>query len=157
MVTIVGAPQLEYVSTYSAILKPPIQAGGPFGTRMVFEVVGGEFHGASGERGTLLTGGADWLLVGQDGWGRLDVRAQIQMADGAVLYAQYYGLIEMNEAVMAALQNGTPTNFDQQYFRTSPRFEASDTRYAWLQQSVFVGQGRIIAGPGVEYNVFRVK
>jgi hypothetical protein len=157
MVANIGAPPLEYVGTYTAILKPPIQAGGPFGTRMVFEVVGGEFHGASGERGTLLTGGADWLLVGQDGWGRLDVRAQMQMADGAVLYVQYYGLIEMNEAVTSALQNGTSTTFDQQYFRTSPRFESSDPRYAWMQQNVFVGRGRIIAGPGVEYNLFRIR
>ena len=157
MAAVVEAPQLEYVGTYNASLKPPIQAGGPFGTRMIFEVVGGEFRGAHGETGTFLTGGADWLLVGQDGWGRLDVRAQIQMADGVVLYVQYHGLIEMNDAVIGALQNNTPTNFDQQYFRTSPRFETSDPRYAWLQQNVFVGQGRIIAGPGVEYNVFRIK
>lgn len=156
MVATVNTPQLEYVGTYTVNLKPPIQAGGPFGTRMVFEIVDGEFHGAAGERGTLLTGGADWLLIGPDGWGRLDVRAQIQMADGAVLYTQYYGLIEMNEAVNGALQNGTSTDFDQQYFRTSPRFESSEPRYAWMQQSAFVGQGRIIAGPGVEYNVFRI-
>jgi hypothetical protein len=58
---------------------------------------------------------------------------------------------------MGALQNSTPTRFDQQYFRTSPRFEASDPRYAWMQQSLFIGLGRIIAGPGVEYNLFRVK
>ena len=99
---------------------------------------------------------ADWLLIGPDGWGRLDVRAQIQMADGAVLYTQYHGLIEMNEAVAGALQSDTSTTFEQQYFRITPRFEASDPRYAWLEQSVFVGQGRIIPGPGVEYNVFRV-
>jgi len=109
------------------------------------------------QRGTLLTGGADWLLIGQDGWGRLDVRAQVQMSDGAILYVQYYGLIEMNDAVTTALQNGRATNFDQQYFRTTPRFETSDPRYTWLQQGVFVGQGRIIGGPGVEYNIFRVK
>lgn len=157
MAAITATPQLEYVGTYNATLKPPIHAGGPFGTRMIFEVLGGEFHGASGERGILLTGGADWLLVGQDGWGRLDVRGQIQMADGAVLYMQYYGLIEMNAAVTNALQNGMSTDFDQQYFRTSPRFESSDPRYAWLQQNVFVAQGRILAGPGVEYNVFRVR
>ena len=157
MALTVAAPSLEYVGTYDAKLKPPLQAGGPFGTRMIFEVLGGDFYGASGERGTLLTGGADWLLIGQDGWGRLDVRAQVQMSDGAILYVQYYGLIEMNDAVTAALQNGRATNFDQQYFRTTPRFETSDPRYTWLQQGVFVGQGRIIKGPGVEYNIFRVK
>ena len=156
MARTVSVPALEYVGTYDAHLKAPLQAGGPFGSRMIFEVVGGSFSAASGERGTLLTGGADWLLVGPDGWGRLDVRAQVQMADGAILYVQYYGLIEMNDTVMSALQNGTATSFDQQYFRTTPRFETSDPRYVWLQQGVFVGQGRIIEGVGVEYNVFRV-
>jgi hypothetical protein len=156
MALTVSAPALEYVGTYDAKLKAPLQAGGPFGSRMIFEVVSGSFSAASGERGTLLTGGADWLLVGPDGWGRLDVRAQVQMADGAILYVQYFGLIEMNDRVMSALQNGTATSFDQQYFRTTPRFETSDPRYAWLQQGVFVGQGRIIEGVGVEYNVFRV-
>ena len=85
------------------------------------------------------------------------MRAQVQMVDGAILYVQYHGVIEMNDAVRSALENGTATNFDQQYFRTSPRFETSDPRYSWLQQGVFVGQGRIIEGIGVEYNVFRIK
>ena len=88
MALTVSAPDLEYIGTYDARLRPPLQTGGPFGARLIFEVVGGEFYAASGARGTLLTGGADWLLVGQDGWGRLDVRAQVQMADGAILYVQ---------------------------------------------------------------------
>ena len=157
MSAIIEAPELVYVATYSALLKPPLQAGGIFGTRMFFEVVSGEFSAASGGRGKLLTGGGDWLLIGPDGWGRLDVRAQLQMDDGAIVYAQYFGLIEMNDAVARALQDGTSTTFDQQYFRTSRRFETSDPRYAWLQQSVFVGQGRIIAGLGVEYNLFQIR
>ena len=157
MATTVTAPRLEYVATYDAKLKPPLTAGGPFGTRVFYELLSGEFSLATGERGKLLTGGGDWLLVGPDGWGRLDVRAQIQMTDGAILYVQYHGIIELNEAVTTALQHGRATNFDQQYFRSSPRFETSDARYAWLQQSVFIGQGRIIAGLGVEYNVFRIK
>ena len=153
----VKAPELEYVGTYDAKLKPPLETGGPFGTRMIFEVIGGDFKAASGDRGQLLTGGADWLLVGPDGYGRLDVRGQVQMDDGAIIYVQYYGVIEMNEAVGNAVANGTATSFDDQYFRTTPRFETSDPRYAWLQQGVFVGQGRIIEGLGVEYNVFQVK
>ena len=155
MDVVVNPPGLEYIGSYTAFLKPPLQAGGPFGTRMIFEATGGDFHAASGAKGKILHG-ADWLLAGPAGWGRLDVRAQIQMDDGAVLYVQYFGLIEMNEAVSSALKNGTSTRFDQQYFRSNPRFETSDPRYAWLQQAVFVGQGRIIEGPGVEYNVFRI-
>jgi hypothetical protein len=153
----VKAPELEYVGTYEAMLKPPLETGGPFGTRWIVEVFGGEFRAASGDRGELLTGGGDWIIVGSDGYGRLDVRAQIRMEDGAIIYVQYFGLLEMNEAVMGALENGVATDFDDQYFRTNPRFETSDPKYAWLQQGLFVGQGRVIEGLGVQYNVFRVK
>jgi len=152
----VKAPELEYVGTYDAMLKPPLELNGPFGTRLILEVIGGEFRAASGERGELLTGGGDWALVGDDGYARLDVRAQVRMDDGAILYAQYFGLLEMNEAVAGALANGTATGFEDHYFRTNPRFETSDPKYAWLQQGLFVGQGRIIEGLGVQYNVFRV-
>lgn len=153
----VKAPELEYVGTYEAMLKPPLETGGPFGTRLIVEVIGGEFRAASGDRGELLTGGGDWIIVGSDGYGRLDVRAQIRMEDGAIIYTQYFGLLEMNEVVMGALENGAATDFDDQYFRTNPRFETSDPKYAWLQQGLFVGQGRVIEGLGVQYNVFRVK
>lgn len=153
----VKAPELEYVATYDAMLKPPLEVHGPFGTRQIIEIIGGEFRAASGERGELLTGGGDWVLVGDDGYGRLDVRGQVRMDDGAILYVQYFGLLEMNEAVTDALANGTATDFDDQYFLTNPRFEASDPKYAWLQQGLFVGQGRVIEGLGVQYNVFRVK
>ena len=152
----VKAPELEYVGTYDAMLKPPLELNGPFGTRLILEIIGGEFRAASGERGELLTGGGDWALVGDDGYGRLDVRGQVRMDDGAILYVQYFGLLEMNEAVTDALANGTATGFDDQYLRTNPRFETSDPKYAWLQQGLFVGQGRVIEGLGVQYNVFRV-
>ena len=125
------------------MVKPPLEVDGPFGMRQILEVVGGEFRAASGGRGELLTGSGDWLLVGDDGYARLDVRAQVRMDDGAILFVQYFGVLEMNETVQDALANGTATDFDHQYFRTTPRFlEVSDPNYAWLQQGLFVGQGR---------------
>jgi hypothetical protein len=48
------------------------------------------------------------------------------------------------------------TDFADQYFRTTPRFETGDSRYAWLNQSVFVGEGRLYPGFGVEYRVYRL-
>lgn len=152
----VKAPELKYVGTYEARLNSPLDLDGPFGTRRILEIIGGELRTASGERGELLTGGADWLIVGPDGYGRLDVRAQVRMDDGAILYVQYNGVIELNGTVTDALAGGTATSFDDQYFRTTPRFETSDSRYEWMQQAVFVGQGRIIEGLGVQYNVYRV-
>ncbi|MFZ0887472.1 MAG: DUF3237 domain-containing protein [Candidatus Binataceae bacterium] len=146
---------LEYEFSYVATLKEPLQIGaGPFGMRSFFEVTGGSFEGKR-INGKILTGGGDWLLTGPDGYGRLDVRAQLLTNDGAAIYVYYTGLLEMNEKVANAVAGGGGTDYGDQYFRTTPRFETGDPRYAWLNQTLFVAEGRI--GPGrVEYKVYRV-
>ena len=147
---------LELEFTYDAKLAPALVPGaGPYGTRMVMTVIDGQ---VKGERisGTLTGAGADWAVIGPDGWARLDVRAQIQTDDGAVIYVSYPGLLQLTEKVMEAVQTGAAgTDFDDQYFRTTPRLETGDERYAWVNQTLFVGRGRMIPG-GVEYEVYRV-
>jgi len=146
---------LEYEFSYIATLKEPLQIGaGPFGTRTFFEVTGGSFEGKR-LRGKILTGGGDWILIGPDGYGRLDVRAQFVTHDGAAVYSHYTGLLHMNEKVAKATASGGTTDYGDQYFRTTPRFETGDARYSWLNQSIFVAEGRIASG-GVEYKVYRV-
>lgn len=148
--------QLDDEFTYSAQLKQPLNVGaGPYGARMVFEVVGGNVQGNRLE-GTVLGGGADWMLMGPDGFSRLDVRAQFKTKDDAVIYMSYFGLVEMNQVVQQAIAAGKETQFTDQYFRTAPRLETGDARYAWVNQSMFVGEGRFMPGPGVEYRVHRV-
>lgn len=140
--------------TYSAMLKPPLPVGpGPIGTRMYFEVSGGEITGER-LRG-VLHGGGEWALIGPDGFVRIDVRLQGTTHDGANLYIQYSGLLEFNEAVQNALANAEGTDFDDQYFYTNPRIETGDDRYAWLNTTFFVGRGHLIPGSGVEYRVWR--
>lgn len=148
---------LEYEFGYKASLAEPVAVGaGPYGTRLVVEVTGGSFEGKR-LKGKILTGGGDWLLVGADGWGRLDVRAQFLTDDGAALYLSYTGLVEMNEKVQQALAGGSGgTDFGDHYFRTTPRIETGDPRYAWLNQTIFVAEGRLQPGRVVEYKVYRV-
>ena len=75
----------EYEFSYRAKLKDALPVGaGPYGTRLFFEVIEGEFAGKR-LNGKILSGGGDWLLVGADGFGRLDVRAQFVTDDGAAL------------------------------------------------------------------------
>ncbi|MGH7859304.1 MAG: DUF3237 domain-containing protein, partial [Candidatus Binatia bacterium] len=137
---------LEYELTYQATLKEGLPVGpGPFGNRLVVEVTGGHFEGAR-MRGRILTGGADWLLVGPDGFGRLDVRAQLVTDDGANLYLSYLGVLEMTAPVQRALETETGTEYADHYFRTAPRFEIGDPRYAWLNHTLFVGEGHILPG-----------
>ncbi len=96
------------------------------------------------------------MSLGPDGFGRIDVRAQIETDDGAFIFLHYPGLLEMNDAIQTALADATGTDYTDHYFRTTPRFETGDERSSWLNRSVFIGEGRVLEGFGVEYRVFRV-
>jgi hypothetical protein len=76
---------------------------------------------------------------------------------GAAIHVSYKGLIELTPAVQALLGGGNqPTDYGDQYFFTGLRMETGDERYAWVNRTVFVGQGRALPGPSVEYKVFRL-
>jgi Protein of unknown function (DUF3237) len=84
-------PSLEYEFSYRASVKALINVGaGPYGNRNIAEVTGGDFEGPR-LKGKILSGGADWALVGPDGRARLDVRTQLLTDDGATIYLAYYG------------------------------------------------------------------
>jgi hypothetical protein len=147
---------LAYEFTYHALLEPPVAVGaGPYGTRVYYEYREGT---ATGDRisGKVLTGGGDWLLLGADGYGRIDVRVQIATDDGAFLYGVLDGLIEMNDAVQRASEANAETAYGDQYFRTAARFETGDERYAWVNRCLFVAEGRVHPGLGVEHRVHRL-
>ncbi|MBT4522184.1 MAG: DUF3237 domain-containing protein [Halieaceae bacterium] len=140
--------------TLSATLDEPLSIGaGPIGTRVFYDVTGGKIVGDR-VNGTLL-GGGEWALIGPDGFLRVDVRLQVETHDGAYIYIQYVGLLEMNGAVQGALTNNTGTEYGDQYFFTNPRIETGDERYAWLNTTFFVGEGHILPDRGVEYRVWR--
>ncbi|MDX2378688.1 MAG: DUF3237 domain-containing protein [Acidimicrobiia bacterium] len=146
--------ELIHEFTFQAHLGDTLVPGaGPQGTRVVANVTGGW---ARGERisGSIVGAGADWALIGSDGFNRLDVRAQIQTDDGAVLYVSYTGLLEMNEAVQQAL-SGAESQYDDAYFRTTPLIETGHPDYTWVNTTLFVARGRFVEN-GVEYEVFRV-
>ncbi len=145
--------ELEF--TYDGTLKPPVDIGaGPLGNRRFYEVAGGTVEGKR-LKGKVLTGGGHWILVGPDRFARLEVQGQLLTGDGAAIYEHYTGLLELNEKVIDAIASGGSTDYGDQYFRTTPRFETGDPRYAWLNQSLFVAEGRIAPGR-VGYKVYRV-
>ena len=147
--------KLELLMTYDVDLHEPTQVGVvPSGVRFITNVKGGTVQGPR-IKGTVRPGGADWFLMGNDGVGRLDARITFETEDGAYIYVQYHGVIEMNEAVAAAMAGVQPTEYGDTYFMTAPRFETGDERYAWLNSVVAVAEGRILPNAG-EYRVYQV-
>ncbi|MDD9961739.1 MAG: DUF3237 domain-containing protein [Gammaproteobacteria bacterium] len=146
--------QLNLLMTMRGDLRKPSDDIGnvPWGRRMVAEVVGGSFEG---ERlsGAVLTPGADWILMGQDGVGLVDVRLTLKTHDDALIYMQYLGKLHFNEKVMAALAEGGETQFGDTYFMTQPRFETGADNYSWLNGIIAVAEGRMTR-EGVEYQVY---
>ena len=146
---------LEPLMSYRADLARPVEVGAvPSGNRLIFDVTGGAFQGPR-LRGRLLASGGDWLLIGNDGVGRLDVRGTLETDDGARIYLQYFGVLVLDESITRTLAEGRETGFGDTYFMTQPRFETGDPRYAWLNAVVAVAEGRVLPG-AVEYRVFQV-
>lgn len=145
--------ETQYEFSYEANLLPPLNVGPvPAGNRQVFQVLDGEVSGDR-IRGTLI-GGGDWAIIGADGFVRLDVRSHIVTHDDAIIYFQYTGLLEMNAAFQEARSTGGETAFGDHYFYTNPRLETGDPRYAWVNTTFFVGQGRATK-EGVAYRISR--
>jgi len=148
--------KLEPLFSYHAVLRDALDIGhGPFGQRLIVEVDGGAFEGPQ-LRGTIRKAGcADWLTMSDD-YGHLDVRATFETHDGAYIYVEYRGHIELTDAVRAALGGSGQTEFGEAYFVTSPRMQTGDPRYRWVNNLVCVAQGRLRPGR-VEYQVYAVR
>ncbi len=134
----------------------PVQHLGetPAGGRRVGVVFGGAFEGDR-LAGEVLDGGSDWQTVRSDGAVTLDVRLMLRTDDGALIGMAYTGLRAGPAEVIARIDAGETVDPASYYFRTSPRFETSAPRYAWLNRILAVGVGHRRAD-GPLYSVFEV-
>ena len=127
----------------------------PVGTRMTFVTTGGTVDGPR-LRGELLPGGGDWLLVGSDGVGRVDVRATIRTHDEVLIHYEARGIIRVPADGLDRLGAGDVLPFAETYVRTTPTFETADERYAWLSEIVAVGYN-VLSPNHIDYRVYRLK
>jgi hypothetical protein len=91
--------ELAPLGTLTLQLRKPIRLKDtPVGARWIFEVESGQLEGDR-VRGTIKGhANADWLIVGADGTGTVDVRGLLETDDGALVFIQYHGRLDMNEA-----------------------------------------------------------
>jgi len=149
-------PRLEHLYDMHADLEAPqVLTGTPLGVRQIFIVKGGSVEGPR-IKGKVLPGGGDWAIVRSDGAVQLDVRGTIQTDDGALIYATYSGLIVAEPAVFGRLLQAEDVPFSEYYFYINPMFQTGAPQYAWLNQRIAVGRGKVVPG-AVEYRVWTVE
>jgi hypothetical protein len=151
---LVTALPVEHLFDMHVNLEPPQPIPTPVGLRMTFITTGGVIEGPK-LQGELLPGGGDWLTVGSDGTGRVDVRATLRTHDGALVHYESRGIIKIPADGVQRLAAGEVLPFADTYIRTTPKFETSDERYAWLSEVVALGYN-ILSPNHIDYRIYRV-
>jgi hypothetical protein len=130
-----------------AVAGPQRFGAGPHGTRITAPITDGHFEGPR-LRGRVLPGGGDWTILRGDGVLELDLRVTLGTDDGALIHMTSFGLRHGPPEVIAAIARGESVDPSTYYFRTTPRFETGDPRYAFLNRLLAVSSGdRRAAGP----------
>ena len=134
-------PKLGYVCRLTVDLDPIREMGtGRAGHRRIIPIVGGT---VSGERlsGRLLNLGADWQTIFDNGLAELDTRYAMETDDGVTIEIINYGYRHGPKEVIDALAHGDEVDPAEYYMRTHARLETGDSRYDWVNRTLFVGVG----------------
>jgi Protein of unknown function (DUF3237) len=148
---------LEFEMLYRLIVRGPLgrTEGSPRGAREYWEMSEATLAGPRIEARLGMPGG-DWMIYGPDGFGRPDVRVQFVTNDDALILLHYTGLVERTPAFVQAAERGGETRWQDQYMRMAMTFDTGDSRYRWLNQHLFVAEGRLAGANTIEYQIYRI-
>jgi hypothetical protein len=134
--------KLEHLMDFKAKLYSPVLnvGEGPYGTRYIYNAAEGTFEGPR-VKGRVLPGGGDMPVTDVNGTMRIDIRVTLETDDGAFIYFQNQG-VWRNDASAPAPQEGKAADFGDMYIMSTPRLETGDERYQWLNDFVYVAEGK---------------
>jgi hypothetical protein len=124
----------------------------PAGLRRIAPVPGGRFTGPR-LAGSVLPGGADWVINRANGVMLTDVRLTLKTDDGALIYLGYQGRFRAAPEAMARFGKGALLEAGEYSLALSARLECGDTRYDWLNDLIVVGTGEQTRS-GPTYSLF---
>jgi hypothetical protein len=125
----------------------------PYGVRRIAQVKAGTFEGPK-LKGTVLAGGGGSLLRRDDVL-EIDMRFTLETDDKQHIYMSWKGLRHGPREVIDRLNRGENVDPDSYYFRTTPYFETSSEKYAWLNRICSIATGARAANTRT-VQVFRV-
>jgi hypothetical protein len=126
----------------------------PHGRRRIARFGAGSFEGPR-LRGTVLAGGAGWMLVRRDDVLEIDVRLTLETDDQQHISMAWKGVRHGPKDVIERLDRGETVDPESYYFRTTPYFETSSERYDWMNRMCSIATGTRTAS-GRTFEVFEV-
>jgi len=105
--------------------------------------------------GTFIAGGGDWITIGTDQIGHLDVRATVRTDDGELIYITNTGRVDLRGGIAERLGAGEALTSKDLYARSAPLFETGSEKYAWMNSIVTVALNGL-APQHVDYSIFEI-
>jgi Protein of unknown function (DUF3237) len=112
----------------------------PYGSRRIARFGTGTFEGPK-LRGTVLPGGAGWMLMRRDDVLEIDVRLTLETDDKQQIYMTWKGFRHGPHDVIDRLNRGETVDPESYYFRTTPYFETSSEKYGWMNRICSIATG----------------
>ena len=150
-----SAPSVEPLrSVFLMDLIAETAAAIPAGSRNIVPVLNGTFEGPR-LKGTITGPGGDWTTRRPDGVTILDVRLILQTDDNQRIYVTYRGVVYRPPQQPVAAGGGPAASAAPTYFRITPVFETTSSKYDWLNRIVAVGSAFTVPGK-VAYHIYEI-
>lgn len=124
------------------------------GTRLIAPIASGHFSGAK-LNGKVLPGGADWVLLREDGVMEIDVRLVLKTIEGAFIYLTYQGKFIASQSIMTRLHAGEEISKDDYSLAVTAKFESGHPDFLWINDAIVVATG-IQSGFNPTYEFFMI-
>lgn len=137
--------ELVPLCTATITLSDPIVLPNtPAGTRIIVEVSDAVMEGERLSAKQKGVAAADWMTLGADMTGTLDVRALFETNDGALVFTSYKGRADMSKG-----PGGAP-------IYAAPLYDTGDERYGWLNKVQAVAKGTL-DGQTLTYEIYELR
>jgi hypothetical protein len=108
-----------------------------------------------GLKGTVLPGGACWMLMRRDDVLEIEARITLETDDQQQIYMTWKAFRYGPKEVIDRLNRGDTVDPETYYFRATPYFETSSEKYSWMNRICSIATGSRKAGART-FEVFQV-
>jgi hypothetical protein len=135
-------PEIKTSFLFTMVLEVEVSNLGdtPYGSRRVGRFGTGTFEGPM-LKGTVLPGGACWMLMRRDEVLEIEARITLETDDKQQIFMTWKAFCHGPKHVIDRLNRGEPVDPGTYYFRATPYFETSSEKYSWLNRICSIAKG----------------